>query len=65
MLGLQASLMGFLAYAPLPEQYSQAALRNLVVKCGEQLNDGIRELNEHDLEEKELRTWLVQCRNDV
>lgn len=38
-------LMGFLVHAPIPEEYSEAALRSLVARCGEQLNDGIRELN--------------------
>lgn len=47
---IRPSLMGLLVQT-LPEQYSENALRNILSKCGEQLNDGIRELNELELQE--------------
>lgn len=44
-LHVQSPLMGLLVHLPLPEQYSESALRNIVSKSGEQFNDSIRELN--------------------
>jgi hypothetical protein len=41
---IRPSFMGLLVHT-LPDQYSENALRSLVGKCGDQLNDGIRELN--------------------
>jgi hypothetical protein len=32
---VRPSLMGLLVHAPISEKYSEAALRNLVAKCGE------------------------------
>jgi len=39
---IRPSLMGLLVHAPISEQYSENALRNLITKCADQLNDGVR-----------------------
>lgn len=56
-------LIGLLTH--FSPQQAEATLAVLLSKCGQQLNDDIRELNSYDLDEKPLRTALISSRNDL
>ena len=51
-----------MAHLPIQNQTIEA-LATLIRTRAEQLNDSIRELNEHDYQEEELRKVLVTSRN--